>query len=239
MWVKWKKQTKTTVQLTAAYIGFPKQQNSACWLKIDQNILTRFHVQSTFELYRNIKCHTLKLTLFVHCKLQSIIDWREKHVCDDFDRRVQLQTRHFLWVADFDRHFWVMKTSTKRMSMGKSGPTTAPVKSLSKNLTTRQLICAQMVAQKQLCIRFVVCCHAGLQIIAAWEKPFSIARDVIWIAHGNSIIVGRSVSDRGTVKWSTAKWVLQLHQSIIWRWRSSKIRSIKIHFLNIVMIIII
>ena len=103
------------------------------------------------------KCHTLKLTLFVHFKLQSRVDWRAKHVCDDFDRRVQLQTWHFLWVADFDCNFWVMKTSTKRMSEGKSGPTTAPVVSQSKHLTTRQLICAQMVAQKQLCSPFLLC----------------------------------------------------------------------------------
>ena len=142
--------------MTATYIGFHKQQNSACCLKIDQNILSRFHVQSTFELFRNIKCPTLKLTLFVHFKLQSIVDSRKKHICDDFDRCVQLQTWHFLWVADFDRHFWVMKTSTKLMSVGKSGPTAAPVGSQSKNLTTHQLICAQMVTQKQLCSPF--CC---------------------------------------------------------------------------------
>ena len=42
------------------------------------------------------------------------------------------------------------------MSVGKSGPTTAPVGSQSKHLTTRQLICAQMVVQKQLCSPF--CC---------------------------------------------------------------------------------
>ena len=63
---------------------------------------------------------------------------------------------HFLWVADFDRNFWVMKTSTKRMSVGKSGPTMAPVGSQSNHITTWQLIRAQMVAQKQLCSPF--CC---------------------------------------------------------------------------------
>ena len=50
----------------------------------------------------------------------------------------------------------LMKTSRKRISVGKSGPTTAPVRSQSKNLTTRQIICAEMVAQTQLCSSF--CC---------------------------------------------------------------------------------
>ena len=94
----------------------------------------------------------MNLTLFVHFKLQNIVDWRAKHISVDFDRRVPLQTWHFLWVADFNHHLWVMKTqmktSTKRISMGKRGPTTAPVGSQSKNLTTRQLICTQLVAQK-------------------------------------------------------------------------------------------
>ena len=168
-WVKWtnwhvivyvgwmekakKKQQFNWLQLTFT-LGFPSSRIH--WLKINQNLLTRFHVQSIFELFKNIKCHTLKLTLFVHFKLQSHVDWRAKHVCDDFDRRVQLQTWHFLWVADFDRNFCDMKTSTKRMSVGKIGPTTAPVGSQSKHLTTRQLICAQMVVQKQLCSPF--CC---------------------------------------------------------------------------------
>ena len=146
------KQQFNWLQLTFT-LGFPSSRIH--WLKINQNLLTRFHVQSTFELFRNIKCHTLKLTSFVHFKLQSHVDWRAKHICDDFDRRVQLQTWHFLWVADFDRNFWEMKTSTKRMSVGKSDPTTAPVGSQSNHLTTRQLICAQMVVQKQLLLSVV------------------------------------------------------------------------------------
>ena len=48
----------------------------------------------------------------------------------------------------------LMKTSTKRISMGKSGSTTAHVGGQRQNLTT-QFICAQMLAQKQL---YSPCC---------------------------------------------------------------------------------
>ena len=128
-----------------------------------------------------------------------------------FDRRVQLQTWHFLWVADFDRNFWVMKTSMKRMSVGKSGPTTAPVASQSKHLTTRLLICAQMVAQKQLCSpfcyvlsrRFPKNCSLGKALQrCAWHHL-----NCTWKFH---IIIGRSVSTRGRAKSSMTKWFLQL-----------------------------
>ena len=144
-------------------LGIPNQQNSACSLKIDQNILTRFNIQSTFELFSNIECHILKLTFFMHFKLQRIVDWRDQHVCDDFDRRVPLQTRPFLWVADFDRPLNDENTneSIDETYVGKSGPTTAPVGSQSKNLATRQLICAQMVAQEQLCSPS--CCSGSLE----------------------------------------------------------------------------
>ena len=86
------------------------------------------------------------------------------------------------------------ETSTKRMSVGKSGPTTAPV-----------------VAQKQLCSpfccvlsrRFPKNCRLG-KALPAWRHL-----NCTWKFH---IIVGRNASTRGTAKLSTTRWFLQLPQ---------------------------
>ena len=166
----------------------------------------------------------------------STVDWRAKHVCDDFDRRVQLQTWHFLWVAAFDRNFWVMKTSTKRMSVGKSGPTTAPVGSQSKHLTTRQLICAQMVAQKQLCSPF--CCVLSRRFPKKCRLGKALQRcawrhlNCTWKFHKSLEGVYPLGEQPNQARQSGS---FNCHQSINWQRRLSKIRLIKIRFLNILM----
>ena len=107
--------------------------------------------------------------------------------------------------------FWPQYLSWMKTSMGKSGPTTAPVESQSKHLTTRQLICAQMVAQKQLCSPF--CCvlsrrfPKNCRLGKAHQRCAWRHLNCTWKFH---IIVGRSVSARGTAKSSTTKWFLQL-----------------------------
>ena len=109
-------------------------------------------------------------------------------------------------VDDFDRHLSdenPNEKSTKRIYVGKSGPTTAPVGSL----TTCQLICALVVLQKQLCYLFCVC---RLAKNYRFEKPFIDARDVIMIGRGNFIITWRSVSARRAAHPSTANWFHRL-----------------------------
>ena len=44
-----------------------------------------------------------------------------------------------------------MKTSKKRIFVRKRCPTTAPERRQCKNLDTRQILCAQVMLQKQLC----------------------------------------------------------------------------------------
>ena len=126
----------------------------------------------------------------------------------------QARTPHAFCEWSILTTIWLMKTKMKtlmkRISVDKSGPTTAPVGSQSKNLTTCQLICAQVVLQKQLCSLLCGVLSRGFPTICRLREPFSAARDSIWIARGNSTIVGRSVSTRGTVQPSTAKWILQL-----------------------------
>ena len=198
------KQAKATIQSTEAHTEFTKQQRTPFRLKIDKKkfnlvmIKNRFHIQSIFELF----------TLFMYFKLQALFtDGRNTHVMI----LTGACSRSTLWVVEFNHHLAYenpMKTSTKRISVGKIGPTTTPVKSQSEDLTFHQVICAHVVLGKQLCFRFCVLsrrfpknCHLG--------KPFTTAHDGIWIARGNSIIVARSVSVRGTAQPSSAKWFLQ------------------------------
>ena len=105
---------------------------------------------------------------------------------------------------------------------------------------TRQLICAQMVAQKQLCSPF--CCVLSRRFPKNCRLGKALQRcawrylNCTWKFH---LIVGWIVSARGTAKPSTTKWFLQLPPEYIWERRLSKIRLIKIRFLNILMTIII
>ena len=92
----------------------------------------------------------------------------------------------------------VMKTWMKHISCVQKGQTTSHAKNQSKNLASHQLICGQVKLKSRCFLHFGVCC-ACFQRIAILGKPVSTACDIFWIAHGNFIIVGRSMSTKRTV----------------------------------------
>ena len=110
-------------------------------------------------------------------------------------------------VVDFDHHLDdenPVENIDETYLCGQRGPTTAPIGIQSKNLTTHQLICAQVVLQKQLCSPVCSVLSRQFPENCRLGKPFSAVRDVIWIARGNSIIVGRSITRRGTAQPNTS-----------------------------------
>ena len=69
-------------------------------------------------------------------------------------------------------------------------------------------------------------------------KPFSPVRYVIWIARGNSIIVGRRVSAKGTFTKNTAKWFFGLPPEYSFTVTDVENPVNKIRFRNILMMVI-
>ena len=143
-------------------------------------------------------------------------------------------SRSVLLVVEFDRHLGDENSNgniEEAYLCWQNWPTTAAVGSPSKNLTIRQLMCAQVVLQKQLCSPF--CCVLSRRFPKIWRfgKVFSAARDVIWIARGNL------KSSKGVYPlWEQPNQARQggsfnSHRSLIGQWRSWKFRSITHVFL--------
>ena len=117
------------------------------------------------------------------------------------------QRTSFLASGRFWHGSWKTKSKLRRnVSLwAKSGQTMAPAWSENISLATREPICAQVIftgRHSPLCARVCIC----FQRLAAWVSPkFSAARDVIWTAHGNSIIIAGNTSARATAKPITSK----------------------------------
>ena len=135
------------------------------------------------------------------------------------------------WFADmytcpmmyFDRHvsayvlfgrFWrghlimktQVKTSTKLVSVGQKWPNHCThVEWEYKSSISWTYLCSCDFKRQA----FSPCWCMGSHLfstICCLGKPNSSAHDVIWIAHGNSIIIGGNASSRATAKPSTVIW---------------------------------
>ena len=128
--------------------------------------------------------------------------------------------------------FWPQFLSNENMdesmSVGKSGPTTASIGSQSKHLTTRHVICAQMVAQKQLCSPF--CCVLSRQFPKKCLLGKALQRcawrhlNCTWKFHKS---LGGVYPLEEQPNQAPQSGSFNCHQSIIWQRRLSKIGLIK------------
>ena len=151
----------------------------------------------------------MELTLYHVLKLW----FADVHRYYDVFWQGRISVRPFWLVLDFDAAIWSWKPKSKHRRnvslTGKSDETTAPTWSENINLASRELICAQVILKGRHYLRFLHEFAFGIcfQRLAAWVSPgFSAARDVIWTARGNSLIVGGNTSLRATAKPSMIKW---------------------------------
>ena len=119
--------------------------------------------------------------------------------------QARISVRPFWPVVGFGAAIWSWKPeSTHRRNVflsGKNGQTTAPTCSENINLVSRELICVQVILKGRL-----LCMGSHLFSTTCWLDQSSAARDVIWTASGNSIIIGGTASASATAKPSTMKW---------------------------------
>ena len=121
------------------------------------------------------------------------------------------QRMSFLASGRFWRGHLIMNTevkiSTKRVSVGQKWPNhgTRVEWEYKSNISWTYLCSGDFKRQalSPFCARVRIC----FQRLAAWVSPiFDAARDVIWTARGNSIIIGGNASAGATAKPSTIKW---------------------------------
>ena len=121
------------------------------------------------------------------------------------------QRMSFLASDRFWRGHLIMKTqvkiSTKRVSVGQKGPNHGTCMEWEYKSSISWTYLCSGDFKGQAVSPFCAWVHIFFQRLAAWVDPiFSAARDVIWTAHGNSIIIGGNVSARATAKQSMIKW---------------------------------
>ena len=121
------------------------------------------------------------------------------------------QRMYFLASGRFWRGQLIMKkvkTSTKRVSVGQKWPNHGTrVEWDHKSIISRTYMFLGDF-KRQAFSPFCALVRIYCQRLAAWVSPmFCAALDVIWIAHGNSIIIGGNASAGATAKPSTIRWV--------------------------------
>ena len=87
----------------------------------------------------------------------------------------------------------------------KSGQTTAPAWCENINLASLELICAQVILKGRHSPFWCMSSHL-FSTTRCLGNPNNAARDAIWIARGNSIIIGGNTYARATAKPYTIKW---------------------------------
>ena len=113
-------------------------------------------------------------------------------------------------MVDFDAGIWSRKPKSKHRRnvflSGKSGQTTAPAwsENINSSISWTYLSSGGFTGQafSPFCAWVGIC----FQRLAAWVSQKAPARDVIWTARGNSIIIAGNASARTTAKPSTTKW---------------------------------
>ena len=154
------------------------------------------------------------------------------------------QRTSFLANGRFWRGYLIMKTqvktSTERVSVGQKWPNHGTcVEWEYKSCISWTYMCSGDFKRQSFspfCARVCIC----FQWLAAWvSQMFSAARDVIWTARGNSIIIEGNAPARATAKPSTIEWFHLVPPEYFCQRRIWKIRPIEIRFFDILMIIII
>ena len=126
-----------------------------------------------------------------------------------FDTRISI--RPFWWVVDFDAAIWSWKPNSRHRRnvslSGKSGQTTAGtrVEWEHKSSISWTYLCSGDF-KRQAFSPFWCMSSQLFSTNCCLGKPNNAARDVIWTAHGNSLIIGGNASARATAKPSTIKW---------------------------------
>ena len=129
-----------------------------------------------------------------------------------FDRRVSASVRPFWPVVDFNAAIWSWKPKSKhRRNVSLLGKRKWPnhgtrVEWEYKSSISWTYLCSGDF-KRQALSPFCAWVHICFQRLAAWVSPmFSAARDIIWPARENSIIIGGKESARATAKQCTIKW---------------------------------